>query len=324
MCVNHDIDGVIPVDENPIYRTIYAKPMKIKVTLLLLTIFCSCKVHQRSNIQSSEEFIVELKRPDTRGSFVETAIEGIFFGAKFIAEKTSKSLSNTYSQSISINDYYNTDLGDVEKSYQTIHIKKYAKPSATKKENIVSVVKKEFEDLPKSRGAAGSLSLSDVIREKEDNLLNFHAVIELISDPENPGITRLSFNELRVLFSKTKVFEDENLNARMSIAIEGQWRGEDGTPTSATLIEQEYDFKKIKYGTKNVIDKPILSPWYYDIPTATLIDDNENYGVIKVRVRLEEYEGNKSKYIDKLPSMLSDNKDAIISNGAAAIEKITN
>ena len=67
-----------------------------------------------------------------------------------------------------------------------------------------------------------------------------------------------------------------------------------------------------------------MSPWYYDIPITTLSDDIENYGVVKIDVRLEEYEGNKSKYINKLPSMLSDNRDAIISDGASAIEKIAN
>ena len=68
---------------------------------------------------------------------------------------------------------------------------------------------------------------------------------------------------------------------RVSVSIDGQWRGDDGTPISATLIEQEYDFKDIKYGAKNIIDKPIISPWYYDIPTTTLIDNNDNYGVCK-------------------------------------------
>ena len=180
--------------------------MKIIVALLLMTILISCKVHQRSNIQSSEEFLVELKKPQTRGSLVESAIEGIFFGAQFLAEKTSKSLSNTYSQTISINDYYNTDLGDVEKSYESIHIKKYSKPGNSDKTKITAIVRDEFDKMPKSRGQTGALSLNDVIRTEEDDLLNFHAVIELISDPENPGITRLSFNELRILFSKTKVY----------------------------------------------------------------------------------------------------------------------
>ena len=286
---------------------------------------CSCKVHQRSNIKSNEEFIVELKRPQTRGGLVETALEGIFFGASYLAEKTSKSLSNTYSQSLSINNYYNTDVGKVEKTYKEIHIKKFSKPDdIVKKDEITAIVKDDFNKIPKSRGHANALNINDVIRVEEDDLLNFYAVIELISDPENPGITRLSFNELRVFFSKTKVYSDEDLNARVSIAIEGQWRGDDGTPKHATLIEQEYDFKDLKYGADNLIAKPILSPWYYDIPTTTLIDNNSNYGVVKVNVRLEEYEGNKSKYINKLPSMLSDNKDAIVTDGASVVEKITN
>ena len=85
----------------------------------------------------------------------------------------------------------------------------------------------------------------------------------------------MSFNELRVFFSKTKVYTDEDLNAKISIAIEGQWRGADGTPKRATLIEQEYDFKNLKYGAENLIDTPLLSPWYYDIPITTLSDDIE-------------------------------------------------
>jgi hypothetical protein len=266
-----------------------------------------------------------MKRADTRGGLVETVLQGVFFGASYLAEKTSESLVSTYSQSISINNYYNTDLGEVEKTYKEIHIKKYSKPnSPEKKAQITTIVEDEINTMPKTRGNNAALNVKDVIRLEEDDLLNFYAVIELISDPQNPGVTRLSFNELRVFFSKTKVYTDENLNARISISIEGQWRGEDGTPKSATLIEQEYDFKNLKYGADNLIDTPLLSPWYYDIPITTQLEDNDNYGVVKINVRLEEYEGNKSKYINKLPSMLSDNKDAIISDGASAIEKITN
>jgi hypothetical protein len=266
-----------------------------------------------------------MKRADTRGGLIETVLQGVFFGASYLADKTSESLVSRYSQSLSLNNYYNTDLGSVEKTYKEIHIKKYSKPNnPQEKEQITSIVKDEFSAMPKSRGNTASLSVDDIIRIEEDDLLNFFAVIELISDPQNPGITRLSFNELRVFFSKTKVYTDEDLNAKISISIEGQWRGNDGTPLSATLIEQEYDFKNLKYGPDNLIDKPILSPWYYDIPITTQLDDNDNFGVVKINVRLEEYEGNRSKYINKLPSMLSDNKDAIISDGASAIEKISN
>lgn len=299
--------------------------MKKLIPLLLVVLMCSCKVHHRSNIESNEEFVVVMKRADSRGGLVETVLQGVFFGASYLAEKTSESLVSTYSQSISINNYYNTDLGEVEKTYKEIHIKKYSKPnSPEKKAQITTIVEDEINAMPKTRGNNAALSVKDVIRLEEDDLLNFYAVIELISDPQNPGVTRLSFNELRVFFSKTKVYTDENLNARISISIEGQWRGEDGTPKSATLIEQEYDFKNLKYGADNLIDTPLLSPWYYDIPITTQLEDNDNYGVVKINVRLEEYEGNKSKYINKLPSMLSDNKDAIISDGASAIEKITN
>ncbi|TGV04833.1 hypothetical protein [Flavivirga rizhaonensis] len=299
--------------------------MKKVISTLSLLVICSCKVHQRSNIQSNEEFVVEMKRADTRGGLIETILQGVFFGASYLADKTSESLVSTYSQSLSINNYYNTDLGDVEKTYKQIHIKKYSKPnSPEKKAQITSIVKDEISAMPKSRENTAALSIDDVIRIEEDDLLNFYAVIELISDPQNPGITRLSFNELRVFFSKTKVYTDEDLNAKISVAIEGQWRGEDGTPKNAILIEQEYDFKNLKYGVENLIDTPIVSPWYYDIPITTQLEDNDNYGVVKINVRLEEYEGNKSKYVNKLPSMLSDNKDAIISDGVSAIEKITN
>lgn len=299
--------------------------MKKALPLLFVFLFCSCKVHQRSNIKSNEEFVVEMKRANTRGGLIETVLQGVFFGAQYLADKTSESLVSTYSQSLSLNNYYNTDLGDVEKTYKEIHIKKYSTPSSPqKKAQIESLVKDDFNALPKSRGNSAALNVDDVIRIDEGDLLNFFAVIELISDPQNPGITRLSFNELRIFFSKTKVYSDEDLNAKISISIEGQWRGGDGTPLSATLIEQEYDFKNLKYGAGNLIQQPILSPWYYDIPITTQLQDNDNYGVVKVNVRLEEYEGNKSKYINKLPSMLSDNKDAIISDGASAIEKISN
>ena len=264
--------------------------------LIILLFLSSCGVHNRSNIQAEEEFIVEMKRADTRGGLIETVLQGVFFGATYLADKSSKSLVNTYSQSLSINNYYNTDLGKVEKTYKEIHLKKFSKPKdAIKNEEIKGIVSNEFEMLPKSRGNTGALDIKDVIRTEEDDMLNFYAVIELISDPQNPGVTRLSFNELRVFFSKTKVFTDENLNAKISLSIEGQWRGEDGTPKSAVLIEQEYDFKDLKYGADNQIKTPILSPWYYDIPITTQLNDNDNYGVVKVNVRLEEYEGNEKQ-----------------------------
>jgi hypothetical protein len=299
--------------------------MKKSLLLLTIVLLSSCGVHKRSNIQAEEEFVVEMKRASTRGGLIETALQGLFFGASYLAEKSSKSLSNVYSQSISLNNYYNTDLGNVEKTFNEIHIKKFSKPSdIAVKEQMATMVKEEFNAVPISRGSKRSLTVKDLFRVEKDDLLNFHAVVELISDPQNPGITRLSFNELRIFFSKTKVFTDEDLNARISISIDGQWRGVDGKPMTGTLIEQEYDFKDLKYGQDNLIKQPILSPWYYDIPITTQLDNNTNYGVVKVNIRVEEYEGNKSKYINKLPSMLSDNKDAIITNGASAIQKIAN
>jgi len=283
----------------------------------------SCATHKRSNIKAEEEFIVELKQPASRGGLIETALQGLFAGANYLADKTAKSLTSSYSQSISVNNYYNTDLGEVEKTYNQIHIKKYSKPMVSEDETrLKTIVSDEITSLPKTRGNSSTLSIEDVFREESEDLLNFHAVIEIISHPENPGVSRLSFNELRVFFSKTKVFTDEDLNARVSISIEGQWRSEDGSPMKATLIEQEYDFRNLKYGADNQINEPILSPWYYDIPIYSDIEDVSNYGVLKVNVQLEEYEGNKSKYINKLPSILSDNKDAIIKNGASTIQKI--
>lgn len=290
-------------------------------TIILLS---SCATHQRSNIKAEEEFIVELKQASTRGGMIETALQGLFLGASYLAEKSAKSLTSSYSQSVSINNYYNTDLGEVEKTYSEIHIKKYSKPSENEdKQRLTSIVTGDVNKLPKSRGESGNLKLEDVIRVESDDLLNFHAVIELISHPENPGVSRLSFNSLRVFFSKTKVFSDEDLNAKVSVSIEGQWRNTNGSPMKATLIEQEYDFKNLKYGADNQIEEPILSPWYYDIPIYSDIEDVSNYGVLKVNVQLEEYEGNKSKYINKLPSILSDNKNSIIKNGASTIQKIT-
>ncbi len=283
----------------------------------------SCSTHKKSNIKADEEFIVELKKPATRGGAIDIALQGIFLGANYFAEKTSKSLSNSYNKSISINDYYNTDSGEIEKTYHQIHIKKYSKPSdAEKKGELSSTMKTEYQALPKTRGASASLMLTDVIREEKNDLLNFHAVIELVSDPENPSVTRLSFNELRILFSKTRVYTDENLNAKVSVAIEGQWRSTDGSPMKKMLIEQAYEFKNLKYGYDNQIKEPILSPWYYDIPITTAIDNNGKYGVLNVTVQVEEFEGGKSKYINKLPSILKDNKSKIVNDGASVIEKV--
>jgi hypothetical protein len=298
---------------------------KTWIYLFTIILLSSCATHQRSNIKAEEEFIVELKQASTRGGMLETALQGLFLGASYLAEKSAKSLTSSYSQSISINNYYNTDLGTVEKTYNEIHVKKYSKPSENEdKQRLTSIVTSDVNNLPKSRGESGALSIDDVIRVESDDLLNFHAVIEIMSHPENPGVSRLSFNSLRVFFSKTKVFTDEDLNAKVSVSIEGQWRNTNGSPMKATLIEQEYDFKNLKYGADNQIEEPILSPWYYDIPIYSDIEDVSNYGVLKVNVQLEEYEGNKSKYINKLPSILSDNKNSIIKNGASTIQKITN
>jgi hypothetical protein len=293
--------------------------------LFIVVLILSCSTHKKSNITANEEFIVELKKPATRGGAIDLALQGLFLGANYFAEKTSKSLSNSYTKSISVNDYYNTESGKVEKTYNQIHIKKYAKPSdEEEKEELSTMVKSEYEAVPKSRGANASLMFSDVIREEKDDLLNFHAVVEFISDPENPGVTRLSFNELRILFSKTRIYADENLNAKVSIVIEGQWRSTDGSPMKKVLIEQAYEFKNLKYGYDNQIKEPILSPWYFDIPITSEIENNGKFGVLNITIQVEEFEGGKSKYINKLPGILKDNKKVIVKDGASTIEKMMN
>ncbi|HET8886018.1 MAG TPA: hypothetical protein VFM70_06660 [Salinimicrobium sp.] len=299
--------------------------MKRSAAFLVSLFLISCAAHQRSHIKANEEFVIELKKPSTRGGVAEIALQGLFFGANYLAEKSTKALTSSYSQSLSVNDYYNTDLGYVEKTYNEIHIKKYANPEDPEiEEQLRDTITREIKSLPKTRGTkTTSLSLENAFREEKNDLLSFHAVIELISDPENPGVTRLSFNELYIFFSRTKVFSDEDLNARFSVSIEGQWRNTDGTPMKDTLIEQEYEFRNLKYGPENQIDTPILSPWYVDIPIAKELEEGLKYGVVQVNVQLEEYEGNRSKYINQLPSILSDNKNTIIKDGAATIQKIT-
>jgi len=298
---------------------------KITLLLVLLVLFNSCSVHKRAAIKAQEEFVVELRKPASRGGLVEVALQGLFFGADYLAEKTAKSLTSSYSQSLSVNDYYNTDLGAVEKTYSEIRIKKYAAPQAAADEQrLKGYIESDLETMPKSRGAAGAMTMNDVIRvqDSKEDLLNFEAVIAIESDPQNPGVSRLSFNELHILFSRTKIYEDENLNARLSVSITGQWRNTDNTPMEAVLIEQEYDLKNLKYGTENQIETPIISPWYYDIPYLAEDADFGKYGVVQVNVQLQEYEGGKSKYINQLPSILSDNKNAIIKNGSSTIQKI--
>lgn len=296
---------------------------KLLSILALSCILLSCSTHKRSHIKADEEFVVELKKPASRGGALEIGLQGLFLGAKYLTEKTTQSLTSSYSQSLSVNNYYNTDLGKVEKTYNEIHIKKFAKKVDDEdKSNLIVTIKDEITKLPKTRGTDAVLKMEDVIREKEDDLLNFHAVIGIETDPENPGVSRLSFNDLRILFSKTRVYKDENLNAVVSVQIEGQWRNTDGSPNKNVLIEQEYDFKNLKYGMENQIKESLKSPWYYDIPITSEIEDNQQFGVVKVNVQVREYEGSKSKYINKLPDILSDNKNAIIKDGASTIEKI--
>ncbi|WP_445384354.1 hypothetical protein ACT6NV_10225 [Robiginitalea sp. IMCC44478] len=298
---------------------------RIIIALYGLFFLASCSVNKRSNIQAEESFTIEMTQPETRGGLIETALEGLFYGATLLAESTAKSLNSNYTQSISIPDYYNKDLGYVEKTYSEIHLKKYSRPEETATLNrLEQVIRADIDELPKSRGSAKAYTFEDFKRMPEDDLMNFHAVIEIISDPENPGVSRLSFNELNVLFSKTKIYGKGDLNVRIAISIEGQWRDRDGSPVRQKLIEQEYTFTDLEYGLKNQIEQPILSPWYYDLPIESDISDESKFGLMEIHVQLQEFENGKSKYIDKLPGILSDNKDAIISNGSSVIEKLSN
>ena len=85
--------------------SLFKKMAFVAIVILLF----SCSTHKKSNITANEEFIVELKKPTTRGGAIDLALQGLFLGANYFAEKTSKSLSNSYTKSVSINDYYNMD-----------------------------------------------------------------------------------------------------------------------------------------------------------------------------------------------------------------------
>lgn len=299
--------------------------MKNYILFLLVFLIASCSTHQRSNVKANEEFVVTLKKPTSRGLFVDVALQGMFLGVNYFSEKSAKSLTSTYSQSISVNDYYNysTNLGHFVKSYNQIRIQKYAKPTVeVKKNEIKSTIENEFAYLNKSRGETNHLSMTEIERNEENDLLNFDAKIDLISDPYNVGVTRLSFSELRILFSKTKIFKDENLNAKVSLSIEGQWRGEDGEPKKSIIFTQEYDFKNLKYSLENQIKNPIISPWYYDIPVNVEQGNTSNFGILNITVQVVEYEGKKSNYVNKLPSLLKDNKLSIINGGATILNKL--
>src|SRR5690606_1579475 len=218
--------------------------------------------HERAAIKADETFVVQLEKPASRGGIVEMGIQGLLLGADYFAEKSAKSLVSTYNETISVNDYYQNNNGRIAKTYKNIHIKKYSKPTDIEdKSKVKSIITDEIKSQTVSRGAkATTLALPDDVRDEQDDFLNFDAVIEILSDDENPGVSRLSFNELRIFFSKTRVYKDEDLNAKISIKIDGEWRSTDGSPMRRTLIEQEFDFKDLKYGADNQIDTPVLSP----------------------------------------------------------------
>ena len=55
--------------------TYKVKPLKIIAYFsAIILLFSSCASHQRSNIQSNENFIVELTKPKARGSLVHKEI----------------------------------------------------------------------------------------------------------------------------------------------------------------------------------------------------------------------------------------------------------
>lgn len=269
--------------------------MKYFSIVILLFFLVSCSVHQRSNVWSSEEFVVSLNKPTSRGTFIDVglmnlAFKGVFLGADYLAKLSSKSLTSSYSKTISINDYYNTDLVHVEKTYNQIRIVKYDKPVLEDKKNdIKSIINNDYASISKPRGEGSYLSINEIDRKEKNELLSFDAKIGLISDPKNIGVTRLSFSDLRILFSKTKIYKNENLNAKVTIIIEGQWRDKDGTPKVVTLIDQKFDFKGLKYGLENQIKEPILSPWFYDIPINSDIENQSKFGIVNITVRVDEY-----------------------------------
>ena len=298
--------------------------LRLALYLLLITLFIFCAPHKKSNIESNEEFIIELKNSNDSKSrgLASAAIQGFFVGAKYLADKSTAKLFSSYRKTLSIDDYYTSTVLGIEKTYNQIHIRKYSKPIKEEQEvKIKEVLSKEFSEAPATtRGT--KFAISDIMRKDKNDLLNFHAVIDIESNQENPSISRLKFSELYVFFSKTKVFTNEDLNALVSIKVEGQWRDKNGTPMQKVLIEQNYDFKKIKYGQDNQIKEPIVSPWYYDIPMTSDVEDPKKFGLLLVTIELKEYEGSKGKYVEKIPSLLDTNKKSILDGGTSALEKI--
>lgn len=283
----------------------------------MLFFFSSCAIHENSNIKASEILVVEVKKPETRGGLIDIAIQGLYYGVNYLAQNATKSLTSNYSQSISINDYYNNDLGYIQKTYNEIQIKKYAKviDSETKKR-----IGKYLENGLEGDSSSNFLPKGEILN--GDKLLNFYVALEIISDEENPGISKIKFKDLRVLFSKTKVYSDENLNMKLNLIIEGQWRGLDGSPTKKRIFEYEYVLENLKYGFDNQIKDPIISEWYYDIPISSDMADPSKFGLIDIKVELVEYEGGRAKYINKLPSILEENKSSIIHNSSEVLKDI--
>lgn len=297
------------------------------ISVVFSVVFSGCAVKERSNIKAVETFVVEFDHSSapSRGLLTDLVMQGLVKGGDMLAEKSAQTLASSYSSPISVNNYYNTFNGELEKNYNRIVIKKYAIPEeASKKSELEVIIRDEVTkfELPQTRGATSFFSINDIIREEENDLMNFFAIIEIESAEHNPMASRLVLKDLRVIFSKTKVFQGDFINAILSVVIKGKVLDRDGLPRDITLIEQEYEFKNLQYSTGNQIKNPIKSPWYYDLPIKNTPADADEFGLVDITVQLREYESGKGKYVEKLPDILSENKNAIIQTGSETMNKI--
>lgn len=301
----------------------------LRATAVLLLFFVtSCSVNRRSNIAANETFIINpvdtAAIQGSRGLLSANVLDALFMGINYLSEKSAKSFTNTYTHTISLKDYYKkgTD-GKIQKTYNEILVQKFGRPFKTEEQKrLVDTIRQDMKHLSGS-GARGATSTNanDIVRntivQSPDNLLNFHAAISLESDENDATITRLKLRDLRVFFSKTKVLQNDHLNALISVAIEGVTRSKDGSSRKVTIVEQEFDFRNIRYGSENQVLAPLYSPWYYDLPVPLDIDDSGSGGLITFKIQMTEYESGKSKYIKKIPGILSDNKNMIIKTGGS-------
>lgn len=305
--------------------------------LIFILLFSSCSVHRNANIKGSETFIVEVKSEETRGmgeiltEVAKVAIQGLYLGGKYLAEQSSKSMINEYAQALSINDYYSYALVDryertykIEKTYSNIVIQKYNDPKDSVKRayfrNVIEEYEPELVGVEASRGAEEvnsslfNTALNVTKQDKEAKLLSFFSNIAIESDPGNVGVSRLVLKELEVIFSKTKVFKDENLNVTINVELKGEWRDEGGILHKETLIDKKFNLKNLKYGMNNQIQKPLYSSWFYDLPpisSETAREEKMPFGIVYLTVKVIEYEGKKSKYVTQLNKVLEQNEKQI-------------